>query len=160
MNRLNKVMNNIARFPTGMQPAVRSFLIGKIIPFAGTAGCRVEVLTNNECRVVLKNRRKTGNHIGTIHAAAMALVAESATGFVCAMNVPDNRVLVIRSMELTYLKRTKGQLTAVASLSDEQVSRLKDEEKGDISVPVILTDSEGTESVTATMIWAWTPKRG
>ena len=76
------------------------------------------------------------------------------------MNVPDNRVLVIRSMELTYLKRTKGQLTAVASLSDEQVSRLKDEEKGDISVPVTLTDSEGTESVTATMIWAWTPKRG
>ncbi|MEC8442788.1 MAG: DUF4442 domain-containing protein [Pseudomonadota bacterium] len=159
MNRLNKVMNTLARLPAGWQPAVRSLIIGKIIPFAGTAGCRVEVLTNHECRVVLKNRRKVGNHIGTVHAAAMALVAESATGFVAAMNVPDSRVLVIRSMELTYLKRTKGDLTATATLSDDDLKRLTTEEKGDIAVPVVLRDSEGTESVTATMIWAWTPKR-
>ena len=159
MNRLNKVMNTLARLPAGWQPAVRSLIIGKIIPFAGTAGCRVEVLTNHECRVVLKNRRKVGNHIGTVHAAAMALVAESATGFVAAMNVPDSRVLVIRSMELTYLKRTKGDLTATATLSDDDLKRLTTEEKGDIAVPVVLRDSEGTESVTATMIWAWTPER-
>lgn len=159
MNRLNKVMNTLARLPAGWQPAVRSLIIGKIIPFAGTAGCRVEVLTNHECRVVLKNRRKVGNHIGTVHAAAMALVAESATGFVAAMNVPDSRVLVIRSMELTYLKRTKGDLTATATLSDDDLKRLTTEEKGDIAVPVVLRDSEGTESVTATMVWAWTPKR-
>jgi len=159
MNRLNKVMNTLARLPAGWQPAVRSLIIGKIIPFAGTAGCRVEVLTNHECRVVLKNRRKVGNHIGTVHAAAMALVAESATGFVAAMNVPDSRVLVIRSMELTYLKRTKGDLTATATLSNDDLKRLTTEEKGDIAVPVVLRDSEGTESVTATMVWAWTPKR-
>lgn len=159
MNRLNKVMNTIARLPAGWQPGVRSFLMGKIIPFAGTASVRFQVLTNNECIVVLKNRRKTGNHIGTLHAAAMALAAESATGFVCAMNVPDSRVLVIRSMELTYLKRTKGTFTAHARLSDEQVKRLQNEEKGDITVPVVLTDEEGTESVQANMIWAWTPKR-
>ncbi|MEK9713600.1 MAG: DUF4442 domain-containing protein [Thalassolituus sp.] len=159
MNRLNRTMNTIARLPASWQPAVRSFLIGKIIPFAGTAGCRVEVLTNHQCTVVLKNRRKTGNHIGTIHAAAMALVAESATGFVTAMNVPDNRVVVIRSMELTYLKRTKGNLTATATLTDADLARIANEEKGDITVPVVMTDSEGTESVTAKMIWAWTPKR-
>jgi hypothetical protein len=89
----------------------------------------------------------------------MALAAESATGFVTAMNVPDSRVLVIRNMNLTYLKRTKGDLTATATLSDADLERLKTEEKGDISVPVVIKDSEGTESVTAEMIWAWTPKR-
>ena len=89
----------------------------------------------------------------------MALAAESATGFVTAMNVPDSRVLVIRNMNLTYLKRTKGDLTATATLSDADLERLRNEERGDISVPVVLKDAEGTESVTAEMIWAWTPKR-
>lgn len=159
MNRLNKVMNNIARLPTGWQPFVRSKLIGRIIPFAGTAGCRIETLTNNECVVVLKNRKKVGNHIGTIHAAAMALVAESATGFVTGMNVPDSRIVVIRSMELTYLKRTKGDLTARASLSDADIQRIMSDEKGDITVPVKMTDEEGNETVTAKMVWAWVPKR-
>ena len=159
MNRLNRVMNNLERLPAGWQTRVRSFIIGKIIPFAGTASCRVEKLTNNVCVVKIKKRRKVGNHIGTLHAAAMALAAESATGFVTAMNVPDSRVLVIRNMNLTYLKRTKGDLTATATLSDADLERLKNEEKGDISVPVVLKDAEGTESVTAEMIWAWTPKR-
>lgn len=159
MNRLNKVMNNIARLPKGWQPFVRSKLIGKIIPFAGTAGCSIQTLTNNECVVVLKNRKKVGNHIGTLHAAAMALVAESATGFVTGMNVPDSRIVVIRSMELTYLKRTNGDLTAKATLSDEDVRRLTTEEKGDITVPVKMTDEDGNETVTAKMVWAWVPKR-
>jgi len=159
MNRLNRVMNTIARLPASLQVPVRSFIVGKIIPFAGTASCRVETLTNHQCIVKIRNKRKVGNHIGTLHAAAMALAAESATGFVTAMNVPDSRVLVIRNMNLTYLKRTKGDLTATATLSDADLERLKSEEKGDISVPVVLKDAEGTESVTAEMIWAWTPKR-
>ena len=75
MNRLNRVMNNLERLPAGWQTGVRSFIIGKIIPFAGTASCRVEKLTNNECVVKIKKRRKVGNHIGTLHAAAMALSA-------------------------------------------------------------------------------------
>jgi hypothetical protein len=33
------------------------------------------------------------------------------------------------------------------------------EEKGDIAVPVKMTDEEGNETVTANMIWAWVPKR-
>ena len=48
MNRLNRVMNNLERLPAGWQTGVRSFIIGKIIPFAGTASCRVEKLTKNQ----------------------------------------------------------------------------------------------------------------
>ena len=62
-------------------------------------------------------------------------------------------------MELTYLKRTKGDLTATATLSDDDIQRILTEEKGDIAVPVKMTDEEGNETVTANMIWAWVPKR-
>lgn len=87
------------------------------------------------------------------------LLAESATGFMTGMTVPDDRIVVIRSMKLEYLKRASGDMKAVASFSDEQVQYIKDTPKGDIEVPVVITDANGTETVKATMIWAWTPKK-
>jgi hypothetical protein len=47
----------------------------------------------------------------------------------------------------------------VASFSDEQLDYVKNTEKGDIEVPVVITDGSGTETVKATMVWAWTPKK-
>ncbi|MAG42970.1 MAG: hypothetical protein CMH95_01510 [Oceanospirillaceae bacterium] len=88
----------------------------------------------------------------------MGLLAESATGFMTGMSVPDDRIIVIRSMQLEYLKRASGDMTARASFSDEQLDYVKNTEKGEIQVPVTITDASGTETVRATMIWAWTPK--
>ena len=75
------------------------------------------------------------------------------------MTIPDDRILVIRSMELTYLKRASGDMTAVASFSEEQLEYVRNTPKGDITVPVVITDETGTETVKAEMIWAWTPKK-
>ena len=159
MNKLSKTIATIDKLPSAWRVSIRSFLLGKFIPFAGTASVRFEVLTKNECTVSIKNKKKVGNHIGTIHAAAMALAAETATGFVTGMNVPDSKILVIKTMELAYLKRTEGDLKATAKLSEEDIQRIHEDEKGDISVPVVLTDANNTESVTAKMVWAWVPKR-
>ena len=158
-NKLSKTMAKVDLLPAGWCAGARSFMLGKIIPYAGTSGVRFEVLTPETCTVTIRYRRKVGNHIGTLHAAAMALAAESATGFVAAMNVPDNKVLVIKTMELNYLKRTKGTLTATATLSAAERQRMIDEPKGEVLVPCTLSDETGTESVSANMTWAWTEKR-
>lgn len=162
MSKPNKLSTTVARInllPAGWRAGVRSFLLGKVIPYAGTSGVRFDVLTNEQCVVSIRYRRKVGNHIGTLHAAAMALAAESATGFVCAMNIPDSKVLVIKTMELNYLKRTKGTLTATATLSDAERQRMIEEPKGEVLVPCTLADETGGETVTADMTWAWTEKR-
>ena len=127
--------------------------------FAGTAGTKVLKLTPNECIIVMPNKKKAQNHIGSVHAAAMALMAESATGFITGLSVPDSRILVIRSMELEYIRRATGDMKAVSSFTDEQIAYIKNTEKGDIEVPVVMTDSTGTETVKARMVWAWTPKK-
>ena len=127
--------------------------------FAGTSGLRFDKLTANECVVVIPNRKKVQNHIGSVHAAAMGLLAETATGFMTGLSVPDNRIIVIKSMNLEYLKQARGDMKAVATFSDEQVDYIKANEKGDIDVPVVITDETGTETVKATMVWAWAPKR-
>ena len=158
-NRLSRLVGKINSLPQGLRPLALSLVMGRVIPFAGTAGTRVMELTPQKCVIVMRNKKKVQNHIGSVHAAAMGLLAESATGFMTGMSVPDNRIIVIRSMSLEYLKRASGDMTATATFSDEQLAYVKNTEKGDIEVPVVITDSTGTETVKATMIWAWTPKK-
>lgn len=159
MNRLQRTITKIDKLPKLIRTPVRSFIIGRVIPFAGTASCQVELLTPEQCIVKIANKRKVQNHIKSVHAAAMALLSESATGFVTGMSVPDDRLLVLKSMELVYLKRASGDMTAHAQLDPEQISYIEQTPKGELSIPVKITDAKSNETVTSTMIWAWTPKR-
>ena len=76
------------------------------------------------------------------------------------MNVPDDKILLIKEMNLKYVKRSSGKVIATASLTQGQIDKIKNEPKGDIAVPVILTDDEGKEPVKAEAIWAWREKKG
>ena len=109
--------------------------------------------------VSLKNRRKVRNHIGQIHAAGMILLAETATGMVVGMNVPDDKVPLIKSMKTNFVKRSTGAMRAVAHLSAEQIEKIKTLEKGEVQVPVTVTDEVGVEPVLVEAIWAWIPKK-
>lgn len=158
-NKLSMLVNSLNKLPNGLRVWTLSTVIGRIVRFAGTANTRVEKLTPNECIIVLRNKKKVQNHIGSVHAAAMALMAESATGFITGLSVPDSRILVVRNLELEYVRRATGDMKAVASFSDEQIAFIKTTEKGEIEVPVKITDSTGEETTKARMVWAWTPKK-
>lgn len=158
-NRLTNAVNSFQKLPSPIRTFALSKAMGHVIKFVGTSGLRFDKLTPTECIVVIPNRKKVQNHIHSVHAAAMGLLAETATGFMTGLSVPDNRLIVIKSMKLEYLKQASGDMTAIASFSDEQVEYIKNTEKGDINVPVVMTDETGTETVKATMIWAWVPKR-
>lgn len=158
-NRLTTVVNTFQKLPESIRTFALSKAMGRVIKYAGTSGLRFEKLTPNECIIVIPNRKKVQNHIGSVHAAAMGLLAETATGFMTGLTVPDNRIIVIKSMNLEYLKQATGDMKAVATFNDEQVDYIKQNEKGDINVPVVITDEKGIETVKATMVWAWAPKR-
>lgn len=158
-NRLARTLAKIDRFPAALRTTARSLALGRVVKFVGTAGLSIEELTPARAVVFIENRARVQNHIGGVHAAAMALVAETATGFVVGMNVPDSAVPVIKSMKIDFVRRAKGSLRAVAELTDEQRARILAEEKGDVEVKVTVTDEEGAEPIRCTMLWAWTPKR-
>ncbi|MGH1338612.1 MAG: DUF4442 domain-containing protein [Aureispira sp.] len=159
MNRLSKIVKNIYQLPPFIQPFALSLTLGNVVKFIGTAGIRFEKMQAEEVIVTLANKRKVQNHIGQVHAAATALLAETATGMVVGMNVPDDKIPLLKSMQVTYLKRSQGQQHAVASLDAAQIEHLKTAEKGDVTVPVIVKDSVGTQVVEVEMVWAWIPKR-
>ena len=158
-NRLSLIVNNINRLPDFMRSQGLSFAVGSQVKFAGTAKVEILEMSATCLRARIKNRKKVQNHIGSVHAAAMALLAESVTGLVVGMSVPDDRVPVIKSMKIDYVKRAKGDLEAVATLKAEEVERIVATPKGEITVPVKVTDIEGNEPIHCEMVWAWTPKR-
>ena len=158
-NKLAKSLAPLEKLPKGMGRVARTLILGNLVRFVGTAKLDVEELTTHRAIISIKNRKRVRNHIGSVHAAAIALLAETATGFVVGMNVPDSGAPVIKSLKVEYKKRVKGALRAEATLTEEQVTQIRTIEKGEVTVPVKVTDETGGEPVICEMIWAWTPKR-
>jgi acyl-coenzyme A thioesterase PaaI-like protein len=158
-NRMTQMVERLNRF----SPALRYFLLsksfGRVVPFFGTAGIRIEELSHSQVVMTLQNRRKVQNHIRTVHAAAMTLLAESATGILMGMNVPDDKYLVIKSLHVDFQKKASGAMKAVATLTPEQVLSAQNDAEGEILVSVSVSDASGNEPVSCQMLWAWKPKR-
>lgn len=158
-NKLGRIVGRINILPQGLRAFLLSLVFGRIIKFAGTAKVHISRLVFDQSVLVLKNRRRVQNHIGSVHAAATGLLGESATGFLLGMHVPDDKIPLLKSMHVDYIKRSEGDLTAVASLSAEQIQHIRTADKGDVSVKVVITDEKGNEPVNAEFIWAWIPKK-
>lgn len=162
MNRLHRVVASIKAspfVPKALQPSVLSLVFNTQVKMALTCGLQVQELTTHEARVALPNRVRVQNHLGGVHACGMALLAESATGMVFGMNVPDSAIPVVKSMTIRYKKRAKGGLQAVATLSPEQIEAITTQDKGEVLVPVQVTDESGAQPIECDMLWAWVPKQ-
>lgn len=157
-NKLSHLVGKIHSAPVFLQSWLLSKLFGRAIKFAGTAGIVIKRLDFQQAILVQGNFRKVQNHIGSVHAAAMALLGESASGFLLGMHVPDDRLPLLKSMHLDYVKRATGRLTASAMLSDLQIQQIREQEKGEIIIQVRINDQVGVEPVIAEYVWAWVPK--
>jgi acyl-coenzyme A thioesterase PaaI-like protein len=158
-NRMSRYVDKINHGPKFL----RSYLLTKLfcvqVKFANTAGVTLKEVTKNEVLLTLANKKRVQNHIGGIHAVAAALLAESATGLILGLNIPDNRIPLIKSMTLNYNKRMQGSLTARAFLTKEQQQQILQQEKGDMLIDVEIRDESGEEPIKAQMLWAWITKQ-
>ena len=98
------------------------------------------------------------NHIGQLHACAMALIAETATGFVTAMNVPDSAIVLVKTLKVDFKRPSKGAMLAIATLTAEQQEQMRTSDKGETLVQVQVTDESGEAPIQCEMLWAWVSK--
>ncbi|WDD97092.1 DUF4442 domain-containing protein [Thalassomonas actiniarum] len=158
-NSTAKLVNRLARLPAPFNNKLLSFVVGFKVPYVSTTGVRIRHLDHQRADFFIKNKRKSRNHLGGVHAVAAALLAESATGLLIAMNVPDTSVAVIKTMTFNFAKRQQGDMRAEASLTPEQIADIRGSEKGETLVKVALTDGTGREPIICEMLWAWVPKK-
>ena len=159
-NQLKRIVDSSQWLPANIRATVISKILGKVVPYVGTSGLIYEEITPERVIVSIRNQKKVQNHINNVHAAAMALLAETATGFVVGINLPDDKLPLIKSLKVDYYKRTKGDMRAVATLDAADIARIHSEPKGEILVPVTVTDESGNEPIQCEMVWAWVPKKG
>ena len=158
-NSLTRAVAKVAGYPAGLRNRLITFMFTFKVRFAGTGGCEFESLEEGRAVLRMKNRRKVQNHIGGVHAAGMALLAETATGAAFGMTIPDTHLPLLKTMHIDYVKRANGDLRAEATLTPEQRQQILTQEKGNVMVPVRVTDEDGNEPIQAQMTWAWVPKK-
>ena len=157
-NRLTKLVNATSKLPKGLQSTLLSKTFGCIVPMVGAAKIRYECVKPSQVVVSITNHKSMQNHIGQLHACAMALLAETATGFVTGMNVPDRSIMLIKSMHIDYKRPSKGAIKAIATLTPEQQHLMRSSEKGETLVKVSVTDESGEQPIHCEMLWAWVEK--
>ena len=158
-NALQKLVAAAARLPAPLRSRAITAGFTYRVRFAGTGGVRFEVLEEGRAVAVIGNRGKVRNHIGGVHAAAMALLAETTTGAVFGLSLPGDKLPLLKSMQVDYIKRAQGGLRAEATLALPQRRALASKERGEIVVPVQVIDDSGEEPIKCKMTWAWVPKK-
>ena len=158
-NRLERVISRTCFLPKGLRIWIRSKIFGYVVKMVNTAGIRFEHIDHENIQLHIKNRTKMQNHIGGVHAAATALLGETASGFIVGMHVSDKCLPLLKTMRLNYVRRASGDMRANAQLTQEQIDLIRNTEKGELTVKVIITDETGANPVEAEYDWAWVPKQ-
>ncbi len=158
-NALQRLVAAAAKLPSPLRRRAITLGFTSQVRFAGTGGVRFEVLEEGRAVAVMANRGKVRNHIGGIHAAAMALLAETCTGAVFGLSLPGDKLPLLKTMQIDYVRRAKGALRAEATLALPQRRALEKKERGELVVPVKVTDADGEEPIVCHLTWAWVPKK-
>ncbi len=156
-NMLQSALAALDELPTEARAAARTEALGQVLPFVGTAGLVAEQLGDDGAVFSLDNQRPVQNHIQGVHAAATALLAETATGLAFGWHLPADKLPLLKSMRIDYLRRSQGGQRAQAKLTAEQIQQLQSEERGAVVVQVTVTDEAGREPAACEMCWAWVP---
>ena len=161
-NQFTKLLSVTKYLPAGARSTILSKAFGKVVPYVGTTGIYYETVAPNQVIVSLNNDKAVQNHIGSIHAVAITLLAETATGFILGLNLPSDRMLLIKSYSVGFHRPIKkGQMAAIASLSDEQRLHILNTPKGEMVIPCVIKDRESDsdrDPIVVEMTWAWIPK--
>ena len=156
-NRLERQLERLEEVPAFARPWFRSVVLRRAVPFTGTAGLKFLQMTPDMVEIGIDNVKKVQNHIGGIHASAMNLLAETATGMVVGMNVRDDCIPLAKELKMAFKKRATGAMRAVATLSAEQRALMRATDKGEVKVTVVVTDEAGVQPVECEFVWAWIP---
>ena len=123
-------------------------------PYSGTIGARVAELEPGWCRVTLRDRRRVRNHLASVHAMALANLAEMTSGLAVLVGLPAGVQGIVTGFSISYLKKARGLLTAECRVSGRGFDVTTEQE---YEAPVSITDTQGDVVAHATARWRLRP---
>jgi len=127
-------------------------LLGWMTPYSGTIGARVLELAPGFCRVALRDRRRVRNHLASVHAMALANLAEMASGLAVLAGLAPGVQGIVTGFSISYQKKARGRLTAECRVSGLDVTAEREQEAA-----VTVTDAAGDVVARASAHWRLRP---
>lgn len=158
-SQLARSLEKIEKLPKFLQNSARNIALGSTVPFVGKAGIKFEKTDPKEWVATLANKRKVQNHLKQIHACGMVLLAETLGVMIMAINVDNDKIPLVKSIDATFVKRSTGSMRGVVRLTDEQLTFIQNNEKGEMEVEVEITDEAGVQPIIVKITSAWIPKK-
>ncbi len=100
-----------------MGKIIFSRMLGAVIPYTGSIKARVDHLEPGHAIVVLPDRRRVRNHLDSIHAIALANMAELSTGLAMISGLPPGVNAILVGLTVSYEKKARGELRAECKCS-------------------------------------------
>lgn len=148
--RLRASWRRLSKLPGGK--TLFSLLLGWMTPYSGTIGARVAELEPGWCRVTLRDRRRVRNHLASVHAMALANLAEMASGLAVLVGLPPGVQGIVTGFSISYLKKARGLLIAECRASGLNVTTEQEYEAA-----VAVADAQGDVVARATARWRLRP---
>jgi acyl-coenzyme A thioesterase PaaI-like protein len=148
--RLRALWRRLAPLPGGK--TLFAFLLGRRVPYTGRLGARVETLEPGHCRATLRDRRAVRNHLDSVHAMALATLAELASGLAVLTGLAPGVRGILTGFSVTYVKKARGRVTAECRVGALTVSAEREHD-----AEVTLTDAAGDAVARGTARWRLRP---
>lgn len=131
-----------------------SKLVGFAIPYTGSMQPRVVSLEPGHAIVNLHDRRRVRNHLKSIHAIALANLAEFTTGMATLSGMPRGSRAILTGLKIEYHKKARGTLKAECKSEPPTTA-----DEHSLEVEARIYDADGDCVATGLATWLIGPER-
>lgn len=150
--RLRTAWRHLSRLPGGRRVFDR--VLRWIVPYSGSIRPRVLALEPGRAVVAIRDRRRLRNHLRSVHAIALANLAELTSGLAMTLALPpETRGIPVR-MEIDFVKKARGTITAEGHAAPPRTVTGEMED----TATAALRDDDGDTVATATVTWKLAPR--
>ena len=125
-----------------------SWLLWWLVPYTGSVRPHVLELRAGYAKVRMADRRAVRNHLDSIHAVALANLAEVTSGLAVTTGLPARARGIPVTLSITYLKKARGTMTAEARCQIPDASR-----EAEHDFESVIADATGQVVARATVRW-------
>ena len=149
---LRAVWDRLCVLPGGKR--VFDALLGVLNPYTGSVAPRFQEIRPGYARVAMADARAVRNHVGSVHAIALANLGEMSTGLGLMAGLPGDARAILTGLEVEYLKKARGTLVAEGRCEVPPTS-----ERREVDAESTIRDAAGDVVAIARARWLVGPKR-